>query len=1146
MGRPFAWDVVAIASSRRCDTLAFAELLKAFSASGKKKAGAAGIGKATVVLPIPDAFSDDSGPVRDHGQVGSGGATLNALTHISESLVSAASESSAETDSEESSSDRPQGLTGKLVAVLLCSAGACDPVSGSYLGKAFAPIAADGDLEPVTSAELTLAGMLQIAASGLPAARKPCGVWVGSTEWVVKIREIRHPPHHPPGAGFGYLQQGDAGPDGAAPDVVVTALLADFSAAEQKNHGVYDFETGAGSVRRVLRAGLHRGTVARVGGQLPLVGPVVYLSPKAANLLVSLHTVPPFDRCTYFGSDSSAREALRVNLFFDLINASCWTLPPPPATDTAPASAAAGPAVPPLGGDRRLSSLSDDAVSILQRRLGGLKVEALVFATGPAAGGSPSHPSPVWGSLAYAYPASAEDWRGAMCGLSVPRGPGGLSGAGAAVAVLCKDESVSVGDGSVLSHCAVGPGAVVGARCCLYHAFVPPNATVPDGTVYSGVDPTAREGSQGCVQPLRRAFGPAEDGGLLDSLELAGFVLPHPGGGGGGDAVRNELELNEAVRDACALVGVRKYLRGTEASRTGSLGGGQGGGADAGSVGPLLARLARSPVADRAAVLRFFEAELAACEQPPALHLILHAEATFLWRCAVHDAALRGFSAGVRSGASRNPRWAAVLAAARDWDLAAPPAARRQQRLRWVAELATTTADFLGLSRDPMQQQQEQQQPQQDGVLVDLLVRCSRHLEGVAAAVTACCVGSAARYAVVGKAAEAPAAGGWIRASIPARIDLAGGWTDTPPVSYEVGGIVVNAAIQVDGTRPISAWARVTHGEHTIRFRELPAQAGGPGLSELRDFADYSSPHAPFALQKAVLIALGVVPDPSGKPGAGGPTLEDALKKTVGGGLELVTHSSLPVGSGLGGSSLMAAVIVACVAKVCGLAYDQDGLIHLVLKVEQMLTSGGGWQDQVGGVVAGVKCCTSPAELPLHVLTEPFPLSPPFLLSLNRHFVLVYTGRSRLARNLLQSVVRRWASRHPTVVTAVAHLKQTAEAVREHLQGKAASGATDGAASAEFIGKHLSDYWAQKQTMAGPGCEPDVVVAATTAWKDHLHGYSLCGAGGGGFLLLVTKQPDATEILKRVDFRGSSEISFHTVDIDVQGLTVEPVSALSE
>lgn len=65
-------------------------------------------------------------------------------------------------------------------------------------------------------------------------------------------------------------------------------------------------------------------------------------------------------------------------------------------------------------------------------------------------------------------------------------------------------------------------------------------------------------------------------------------------------------------------------------------------------------------------------------------------------------------------------------------------------------------------------------------------------------------------------------------------------------------------------------------------------------------------------------------------------------------------------------------------------------------------TSGGGWQDQVGGLVGGIKVGRSRASLPLRVEVEL--LRPPedFLASLEQHLLLVYTGKTRLARNLLQ------------------------------------------------------------------------------------------------------------------------------------------------
>ena len=67
-----------------------------------------------------------------------------------------------------------------------------------------------------------------------------------------------------------------------------------------------------------------------------------------------------------------------------------------------------------------------------------------------------------------------------------------------------------------------------------------------------------------------------------------------------------------------------------------------------------------------------------------------------------------------------------------------------------------------------------------------------------------------------------------------------------------------------------------------------------------------------------------------------------------------------------------------------------------------MLTTGGGWQDQVGGLLGGIKVGHSKASLPLRVDVTYLTLSDEFINKFSDHLILVYTGRTRLARNLLQ------------------------------------------------------------------------------------------------------------------------------------------------
>ena len=97
-----------------------------------------------------------------------------------------------------------------------------------------------------------------------------------------------------------------------------------------------------------------------------------------------------------------------------------------------------------------------------------------------------------------------------------------------------------------------------------------------------------------------------------------------------------------------------------------------------------------------------------------------------------------------------------------------------------------------------------------------------------------------------------------------------------------------------------------------------------------------------------------------------------------------------------------------------------------MLNVEQMVTSCGGFQDPMGGVFGGVKIGRVPPCLPLFVAMDYFghsgdpscPSQPPCSVRIGRvslsdehvrtlkefeeRLVLIYTGKTRLSRNLVQ------------------------------------------------------------------------------------------------------------------------------------------------
>ncbi|KAK2723185.1 hypothetical protein QYM36_001753 [Artemia franciscana] len=251
----------------------------------------------------------------------------------------------------------------------------------------------------------------------------------------------------------------------------------------------------------------------------------------------------------------------------------------------------------------------------------------------------------------------------------------------------------------------------------------------------------------------------------------------------------------------------------------------------------------------------------------------------------------------------------------------------------------------------------------------------------------------------------------WTVASCPARIDLFGGWTDTPPICYSIEGAVVNAAITINEKHPITAKGRRIP-QKVIKLIEEDSQNPAQFIRSLKDLENYRDPSLPGALFKACLIGSGFV-NPSG------PLLELQLQST---GIEIRTCSELPHGSGLGTSSILASCIIAVLWKLKNskITIENEKLFHTVLKTEELLTTGGGWQDQVGGVVGGVKIGRCSNGSSFRITYEKIDSN---ISLLNENLKLIYTGKTRLAKNLLETVLQNWQNGEPEVTSALEELR---------------------------------------------------------------------------------------------------------------------------
>ena len=350
----------------------------------------------------------------------------------------------------------------------------------------------------------------------------------------------------------------------------------------------------------------------------------------------------------------------------------------------------------------------------------------------------------------------------------------------------------------------------------------------------------------------------------------------------------------------------------------------------------------------------------------------------------------------------------------------------------------------------------------------------------------------------------------------PVRIDIAGGWTDTPPYCLMEGGNVINLAIELNGQPPLQAYIRPSKELRIVlRSIDLGAMEAVETSEQLKDFMHVGSP---FSIPKAALVLAGF--------GTG--VLKGELE-AFGSGIEITLLSAIPAGSGLGTSSILAATVLGALNDFCGLGWDKNEIGHRTLMLEQMLTTGGGWQDQFGGVLGGVKLLQTGRGfaqnpqvrwLPTDLWTQP---------EYRPCHLLYYTGITRTAKSILAEIVRRMFLNHGDELRLLRQMKAHTLDMYEAIQQN------------DFVrmGQLVRKTWTQNQLLDS-GTNPESVEALTRLIDDLCLGYKLPGAGGGGYLYMIAKDPEAAARIKQIltDNSPRKNARFVEMDLSTKGLQI--------
>ena len=327
-----------------------------------------------------------------------------------------------------------------------------------------------------------------------------------------------------------------------------------------------------------------------------------------------------------------------------------------------------------------------------------------------------------------------------------------------------------------------------------------------------------------------------------------------------------------------------------------------------------------------------------------------------------------------------------------------------------------------------------------------------------------------------------------VKVERPLRIDLAGGWSDTPPICNECGGAVLNVAVTLESRRPVCVEVRRL-AERAVRVESLDLGQAAT-LRRKSDFSGAKDPHDWCALVKSALAVTGY----------------DFSE----GGLDIRMFADVPKGSGMGTSSILGSALLEALLRIrnpqAKPSLQQVG--ELTLALEREMGTGGGWQDQLGALHPGVKLLeTSPGQAQrFRVKRLDARAEAAFAKFLRDRGVLYFTGQKRMARNVLRGVLAFYEQNPEGIAAAiVATLKRDARA------GFAALRQRDWAK----FGAVVNAYWLNKKALDPGSTNPSVemIIARIAPWTDAV---TLTGAGGGGFLFALAKSRAARQKMEKV------------------------------
>lgn len=239
--------------------------------------------------------------------------------------------------------------------------------------------------------------------------------------------------------------------------------------------------------------------------------------------------------------------------------------------------------------------------------------------------------------------------------------------------------------------------------------------------------------------------------------------------------------------------------------------------------------------------------------------------------------------------------------------------------------------------------------------------------------------------------------------------------------------------------------------------------------------------------------------------------------------LDISILSDLPASSGLGSSSAFTVGFINLVTTLRQKSMTRLDLGRAAIHVEQILLKENvGVQDQLHAAFGGLNRFDFQDG---RIKISPVQMSSACLEHMLASLVLVYTGKTRFASQVLTEQIK--AMKEQKIDRELSHLLKLVTQSVDVLEGD------DPEIMLKDFGAMMHEGWQTKRCLSSGVSSPEIDALYDTALAAGALGGKLCGAGGGGFLLMVVPPHSRNRIAETL--KGYSLIP---VGMDRQGSVI--------